>query len=187
MHDMTTPPASTNNPPPGSINIARHPKMKVLIIDDEPANVALLEGILINNGYARIAGLTDSRLALERCQTFEPDLILLDLMMPHIDGITLLETLRAQATNLFLPVLVLTADVNEKTRLRALSAGATDFLLKPFNQLEALLRIDNLLEIRRLHIQLEIQRAALEEAVRSRGSELRDVKAKLDKLNWSTH
>lgn len=161
-------------------------KMRILIIDDEPANVALLEATLQDNGYTRVRSLSDSRQALDLCRDFQPDLILLDLMMPHVDGLTILRTLRSQLSDVFLPVLVLTADINEDAKLGALAAGATDFLLKPFDQIEALLRIGNLLEIRRLHLQLDNQRAAFEEAVRSRGAELRDARAELERLSWST-
>jgi putative two-component system response regulator len=163
---------------------AKHAKMKILVIDDEPANVALLEGLLTDSGYTRVTSITDSRKALETYNVFQPDLLLLDLMMPHVDGMTILETLRSQAGDMFLPVLVLTADVNEKTKLRALQAGATDFLLKPFDQIEALLRIGNLLEIRRLHIQLDNQRAAFEDSLRARTSELRGVELELKTNAW---
>ena len=150
-------------------------KMKILVIDDEPANVALLEELLAEGGYARVECITDSRTALEACATFAPDLILLDLMMPRVDGLTILESLRSAPAELFLPVIVLTADANEETKRRALRAGATDFLLKPFDHLEVLLRIGNVLEMRRLHRQLDNQRAAYEEALRTRSLELREA------------
>jgi putative two-component system response regulator len=154
-------------------------RMKILVIDDEPANVALLEDMLSEGGYARVKSITDSRLAMETYETFEPDLVLLDLMMPHVDGFTILESLRAAARGSFFPVIVLTADANEDTKLRALRAGATDFLLKPFDQLEVLLRMTNLLETRRLHLQLDMQLAAFEDAVRERTSELREARVQL--------
>jgi PleD family two-component response regulator len=160
--------------PPGFLTRthAKHAKMKILIIDDEPANVALLEGTLTDNGYTRVHSITDSRVAIENCKKLEPDLILLDLMMPHMDGFAILEALGSEASELFLPVIVLTADANEETKLRALRAGATDFLLKPFEQIEALLRIGNALEMRRLYIQLDTQRAAFAEALHEAQSEL---------------
>ena len=154
-------------------------KMKILVIDDEPANVALLEDMLADGGYGRVKSVTDSRLALESCETFEPDLVLLDLMMPHVDGFAILESLRADSRESFFPIIVLTADANENTKLRALRAGATDFLLKPFDQLEVLLRMTNLLETRRLHLQLDMQLAAFEDAVRERTSELREAQIQL--------
>lgn len=155
-------------------------KMKILIIDDEPGNVALLEDILAEAGYKQLRSVTDSRLALETCYAFAPDLILLDLMMPHVDGLSILRSLRAAGDEVFLPVIVLTADANEATKRAALGAGATDFLLKPLDYLEVLLRIANLLEMRRLHIQLDTQRAALEEALRERSLELREAHLHLE-------
>lgn len=155
-------------------------KMKILIIDDEPLNVALLEDMLSEAGYKQIRSVTDSRLALETCYTFAPDLILLDLMMPHVGGLSILHSLRAAGDEVFLPVIVLTADANEGTKRAALGAGATDFLLKPLDHLEVLLRIANLLEMRRLHLQLDTQRAALEDALRERSLELREAHRHLE-------
>jgi putative two-component system response regulator len=157
-------------------------KMKLLIVDDEPVNVALLEDMLRDNGYTRIRSLTDSRKALPTCAEFEPDLVLLDLMMPYIDGFTILETLRGgNAIGGFLPVLILTADMSQETKRRALKCGATDFLLKPFDQVEVLLRIHNLLHWRQSHLLLDNQRAALEEVVRERTTQLRTTIAELQK------
>ncbi|HMJ05103.1 MAG TPA: response regulator, partial [Chthoniobacterales bacterium] len=93
------------------------------------------------------------------------------------DGFAILEALRSMPAALFLPIVVLTADANEQTKRRALSAGATDFLLKPFDELEVLLRIGNMLETRLLHRRLDTQRAALEEALRDRSLELRDAQS----------
>lgn len=156
-------------------------RLKILIVDDEPVNVTLLEHMLRSDGYTRFQSVTDSRTALAAIAEFEPDLILLDLMMPHVDGFAVLEALRFGATNTFLPVLVLTADSNDSSRRRALAAGATDFLLKPFDKTEVLLRIRNLLETRRVHVLLDNQRAALEEAVRDRTAELNETIARLRK------
>jgi CheY-like chemotaxis protein len=107
-------------------NAARFAKMKILVVDDEPANVALLEAMLLDGGYTRVKSITDSRLAMDACLSFDPDLVLLDLMMPHVDGFAILESIRDAAPEIFLPVIVLTADANEATKLRALRAGATD-------------------------------------------------------------
>jgi putative two-component system response regulator len=160
-------------------NAALFSKMKIIVIDDEPVNAALLEAMLAEGGYTRVKTVTDSRLALDTCLSFEPDLVLLDLMMPYVDGFTILEALRAVAGEAFLPVIIITADVNETTKLRALRAGATDFLLKPFDHLEVLLRMNNLLETRRLHLQLDTQLAAYADAVRERTSELREAQLQL--------
>lgn len=159
-------------------------RMKILIVDDEPANVALLKELLLEGGYSRIQSVTDARTALETFAAFRPDMVLLDLMMPHIDGFGILEALRSgDAIESFLPIVVLTADVNEETKRRALDAGAADFLCKPFDHTEVLLRIRNLLESRRAHLLLDNQRAALEEAVRERTSELRATIAQLKKAS----
>src|SRR6266851_125270 len=158
-------------------------KMKILIIDDEPVNVALLEEILIENGYTRFESVLDSKLALEVYKTFSPDLVLLDLMMPPPDGFAILESLRADAGDTFLPVVILTADTNEETKRRALEAGATDFLLKPFDHVAVALRTRNLPKSRRAHQLLDNQRAAFEDAVRDRTAELRATVAQLQKTN----
>jgi putative two-component system response regulator len=168
-----------------AINLPMHrgqavARMKILIIDDEPANAALLEGLLAVSGYSNVKSITDSRLAIATCQSFEPDLLLLDLTMPHIDGFAVLNAIRSELGDLFLPVIVLTADVSEKTKLRALRASANDFLTKPFDQTEVLVRISNLLETRRLHQLLDNQRAAFEDAVRVRSAELRSAILQLE-------
>ena len=156
--------------------------MKILIVDDEPVNVALLEEILTENEYTRFQSVTNSKAALEICNTFQPDLVLLDLMMPQPDGFAILESLRSQSEQTFLPVVVLTADTNEQSKIRALTAGATDFLLKPFDHVEVALRIANLLRSRRAHLFVDNQRAALEDAVRERTAELRATIAELEKV-----
>ncbi len=168
---------------PWAEDSAQLSKMKIVIIDDEPVNVALLEEILVENEYTRFESVVDSKLALEVCKDFEPDLVLLDLMMPAPDGFAVLERLRAETDESFLPVVVLTADTNEESKRRALEAGATDFLLKPFDHVEVALRIRNLLKSRRAHLLLDNQRAALEDAIRERTSELRATIAELQKTN----
>jgi putative two-component system response regulator len=155
--------------------------MKILVVDDEPVNAALLDDMLRGGGYHRVRAVIDSRIALDVFKAFNPDLVLLDLMMPHVDGFAILEALRSGDSETFLPVVVLTADVNAETKRRALEAGATDFLLKPFDHTEVLLRIHNLLESRRAHVLLDNQRAAFEDAVRERSSQLRDTAAELEK------
>jgi putative two-component system response regulator len=149
-------------------------RMKILIVDDEEISVAMVEHFLRATGYTRIRAVSDSRDVVDVCATFNPDLILLDLIMPNMDGYAILEKLRAAAADdAFLPIVVLTADTTEDAKERALEAGATDFLVKPVSRTEALLRIRNLLEVRRVHLILENQRAAMEDAVRRREVELR--------------
>lgn len=157
--------------------------MKILVVDDDRLTVSALEQLLQRHGYSRVMGITDSRTALETCSSFDPDLILLDLIMPDVDGFEVLEALRSDGSERFLPIVVLTGDDSEEAKARALEVGATDFLVKPVSQTEALLRIRNLLETRRLNVVLRNQRAALEDAVRERTAELREKIAKLEAAN----
>jgi len=170
----------SNHSPNSSVELE---KMKVLIIDDEPVNVALLEEILVENGYTRFKSVVDSKLAVDVCKSFQPDLVLLDLMMPPPDGFAILEAVRSESEENFLPVVVLTVDTNEQTKLRALECGATDFLVKPFDHIEVGLRIRNLLKSRRAHLLLDNQRSALEDAVCQRTAELRATIVALQKTS----
>ena len=146
---------------------------RILIVDDEPMNVRLLERLLVASGYEEIATTTDSREALARYRAHQPDLVLLDLMMPHLDGIAVLEQLKAEIrAGDYVPVLVLTADATLDAKRRALAAGARDFVTKPFEQTEVVLRIANLLETRRLHRAVEDQNRSLEQTVSERTRQL---------------
>ncbi len=155
--------------------------MKILIVDDEPANLALLQYILLGAGFPHLRTTTSPREALTIHGEFAPDLILLDLMMPGIDGFEVIRQLgeRVQPDDC-LPILVLTADVSVETRHRALGVGASDFLTKPFDPVEVLLRIRHLLHIRAQHQQLERQKDTLEEAVAARTGELRSTLGQLE-------
>lgn len=135
---------------------------RVLVVDDDPANVILLDHLLRRAGASRVTCLTDSRAVVDHVRALQPDLILLDLNMPHLDGVAVLEALSAVVpAELLAPVLVLTADATEDAKRRALEAGAKDFVTKPFQQTEVLLRIRNLLETRALQLALHRQKAAL--------------------------
>jgi signal transduction histidine kinase/DNA-binding response OmpR family regulator len=137
----------------------------ILIVDDEEANVDLLEGLLLDDGYTRITSTRDARDALPLFRDAHPDLVLLDLHMPHIDGFAVLDRISAETpAGEYIPVLVLTADVTPEARQRALSRGARDFLTKPIDATETLLRIRNLLETRFLHLQQHTARAVAEQA-----------------------
>lgn len=162
-------------------------RMKILVVDDDRMSVNLLEQLLQRHGYTRVMGITDSRMAVETCATFGPDLLLLDLIMPEVDGFAVLDALRSDASEDFLPIVVLTGDVSEESKARALDAGATDFLIKPVSQTEALLRIRNLLEMRRLYVAAENQRLALEDAVLQRTAELHETTAELQSANLRLH
>lgn len=128
---------------------------RILAIDDEEANILLLRSVLEREGYTDIHCLTDPTKAMRACIDLEPDIVLLDLMMPGVDGFELLEAFsRHDRPDEFRPVLVLTADTTLQARRRALSLGAKDFVAKPFDVIEVGLRIANLLETRILYQRL---------------------------------
>jgi signal transduction histidine kinase len=146
---------------------------RILIVDDEPANVRLLERIVRDAGWAAARSTTDSREAAALHAEWRSDLVLLDLMMPYLDGVAVMKQLRAtSADGEFLPIVILTADATGDAKRRALDAGATDFLTKPFDRIEIVLRIKNLLETRRLYLEREQQKRSLEATVRERTERL---------------
>lgn len=141
----------------------------LVIVDDEPANVTLLKRLIRSLGITNVHGVTDPREAVQRCIDVNADLVLLDLNMPHLDGFEVMDALNAILPDgTFLPVLVLTADSTIETRDRALQAGAKDFLTKPFDHTETLLRVRNLLETRALHTQLRDHNVSLQEELEHR-------------------
>jgi signal transduction histidine kinase len=146
---------------------------RILIVDDEPANVRLLERLLQREGYTNLRSTTDARQALPLYAEFQPDLVLLDLAMPHLDGFQVLAQIKPRVPpRAYLPVLVLTADVTVESKRRMLDIGAKDFLTKPFDHIEVLLRIRNLLETRFLHLELARHNETLEQTVRERTQQL---------------
>lgn len=145
---------------------------KILIIDDQEANVLLLEKLLKLSGYKSIHKTTDSREALGLYKEINPDLVVLDIRMPHLDGFGVLEQFKQESLSSYLPVLVLTAQSDMETRLKALDMGAKDFLEKPFDRLEAMTRIQNMLEVRLLHNEVRNQNRVLEERVKERTVDL---------------
>jgi len=141
----------------------------IVVVDDEEGNVRLLQRIAERTELARVLGFTDPRLALEAIAKQEPDLVLLDVHMPQLDGFAMLEAIRERLDpDSFVPVVFLTGDVDREVRTRALAAGAKDFLTKPFDLDEVVLRCRNLLETRRLHLELRHHNAALRTEVRDR-------------------
>ena len=150
----------------------------VLVVDDHASNVVLLERLLRSVGVTHVHGLTDPREALPRCLEVRPDLVLLDLHMPHMDGFAVMAALRAALEEAaFLPVIVLTADTTPETRKRALAAGAKDFLTKPFDHTEVLLRVRNLLETRALYVQVQSHNARLQVEIDDHTREARRLEA----------
>jgi putative two-component system response regulator len=153
---------------------------RILIVDDQDLNVHLLERILKLAGYSWIEGTTDPRQAIGLFDVFQPDLMLLDLHMPGMDGFAVMEALgRRTPGGVYLPILAITGDITPETKLRALSAGARDFVSKPFDNTEVVLRIKNLLETRFLYLQLQHQNLALEAKVRERTCELEQAQIEI--------
>ena len=120
---------------------------KILIVDDEPANVKLLDKILQKEGYTSIRTTTDSREVFEIYQEFQPELVLLDLNMPHLGGIQVMKELKKIENSNHIPVMVITAQPDNLNCVMAFEAGALDFLSKPFDNIEVSLRIRNLLRL----------------------------------------
>ncbi|MEY8240982.1 MAG: response regulator [Cycloclasticus sp.] len=146
----------------------------ILIVDDQPVNVRLLEKILKQAGYQNLYSTMDSREALPMFQQHDIDVLLLDIRMPHLDGFQVMSLLQQHVTEDYLPILVLTAELTPETRSQALSGGAKDFLAKPFDRLEALQRIHNILEVRLLHKKIKQQNILLEEKVKQRTQQLEE-------------
>ncbi len=143
---------------------------KILIVDDEHANILLLEKMLQQEGYTSIHSVEDPRDARTRCEEVKPDIILLDLNMPHLDGFGVMEQVIKDHNSP--PVLVLTAQTDDQIRLRALKSGAMDFLSKPFNYIEVLTRIKNMLTVRMLYKQALEQNEILDRKVMERTKDL---------------
>ena len=153
---------------------------RILIVDDELVSVRLLERLLGQAGYTSLHTATDPRAIDALLAEGAPDLLLLDLQMPHLSGFQVLERLRERyGADVDLPVLVLTADVTPAAKRRCLMAGARDFLAKPFDTAEVLLRVSNLIETRLLHLSLRDQNARLEAMVRARTRALEDAQIEI--------
>jgi putative two-component system response regulator len=153
---------------------------RILVVDDQPANVTLLERMLESWGYDDVTGTTRSHEVPDLCATLDPDLLLLDLQMPAPDGFELMEILAPRIDHApRMPVLVLTADITAATRQRALAAGASDFLSKPLDPTEVRLRIANLLETRRLERRMLEQNQQLESRVHERTADLEQARIEL--------
>ena len=159
-------------------------RARILVVDDEPANVLLLERLLELWGYESVVSTTDSSRVAALFEHEPPDLLLLDLTMPHPDGFEVMRILSEPDTGRpRCPVLVLTADVSPATRERALAGGAGDFLTKPFDQTEVRLRVRNLLSTRLLALQLQRHNELLEQRVLARTRDLEDARREiLDRL-----
>lgn len=152
----------------------------ILIVDDQQSNVFLLGEMLREAGYSCIASTTDPAEVWALHHKNHYDLILLDLQMPVMDGFQVMEALKETETDDYLPVLVITAQPDHK--LRALGAGAKDFIAKPFDLVEVKTRIHNMLEVRLLYKKLENYNKVLEQTVLKRTAELRESEARFRRL-----
>lgn len=145
---------------------------KLLIVDDQEANVMLLEQILLREGYQSISSTMKPREVCDLHRLHSYDLILLDLQMPDMDGFAVMEELKKIEQDSYLPILVITAQPDQK--LRALKAGAEDFITKPFEMAEVLVRVHNMLKIRLLNKELHSYNNELEQRVRERTADLKE-------------
>jgi putative two-component system response regulator len=153
---------------------------RILIVDDTPENARLLEMMLVNSGYKHIRCLHDGRDVLKSLETFAPDLILLDLMMWPVSGYEVLTQIRDYLPeDTYLPIIVITADDTTVARKRALTLGATDFIRRPHEYFDVILRVRNLLQTRFFHLELMARNEKLRELVQERTLYLENIQIDL--------
>ncbi|OWY59354.1 hypothetical protein B7486_75010, partial [cyanobacterium TDX16] len=158
------------------------PSARLLVVDDEDSNLLLVDRLLRSAGVQDVHLLTDPRAVVERCIALEPDVVLLDLHMPHVDGVEVLHALHhALPPDRFLPVLVLTADATPQARRRALEAGAKDFLAKPLERDELLLRVRNQVETAALYRRVQAENRRLKAELDQQERALLEVEEELDR------
>jgi putative two-component system response regulator len=171
---MSDPP---DNTAPGGDNASPIEALRIVVLDDSEANVALLNAFLASWGFSNVLGLTDSALCVERCRAEPPDLLLLDLHMPGADGLAVLGELASQIrAPVALPVIVLTGQSGPQSKHQALEAGARDFLIKPFDADEVRIRVRNALELRALQLAQRDLQHDLAQRVEERTAELESAR-----------
>jgi len=148
---------------------------KVLIIDDDAQSVKLLRDIFQKDGYRYVTSINDSRQATQMYQELNPDLIVLDLSMPEVDGFEVMQRLKEVDPDTYLPICILTKEAEQSVRFKALESGAKDFLNKPYDRVEVMIRFRNLIEVRMLHNEVKEQNKMLEDKVKARTKELYDT------------
>jgi len=152
----------------------------ILIVDDQQANIDILTGLLDAKGFKNYSTTKDPTQVISLFEEFKPDLLMLDLKMPNLNGFEVMMQLKDLIpANTYFPILVLTADIMPESKLKALAGGASDFLTKPFDLIEVDLRVKNLLRVRYLQQQLENQNQILDEKVRERTKELEKINIEL--------
>ncbi len=149
---------------------------RILIVDDETSNLKLLDRMLGGQGYTNLVLVQDPREVVAAYRQAPTDLVLLDINMPHLDGFAVLEQLQGLGDPLLPPIVVLTAQHGRDHLLRALNAGARDFITKPFDRNELLARVRNLLDVHRAHRLVHDQKGVLETMVHERTAELQDTR-----------
>lgn len=153
---------------------------RILAVDDQVQNVTVLQRLLQRAGFEHVTTTTDPREAVRLFEVDQPDLVLLDLHMPEMDGFAVLDAIAPRIpADTYLPVVFITADADTHLKKKALSLGAKDFVNKPFDATEIVLRIRNLLEARFLYREIEAQNVVLEERVRERTAELEQAQLEL--------
>jgi class 3 adenylate cyclase len=160
--------------------IADHPS-RILVVDDTPQNVRLLEAILVPRGFSVVTA-TSGQQALDRVAEQLPDIVLLDIMMPGMDGHEVCRRLRADPTTALLPVVMVTAS-GDQNKVKALESGADDFILKPVNQTELLARVRSLLRIKAYHDTIQHQAAELAEWNRTLEQRVQEQLARLERAD----
>jgi putative two-component system response regulator len=179
--DATEPPISIPDALFGSatrIDLLRS-TAHIVVIDDEDANVRLIRGMLRHAGYRFVTSLNDARGLEQHVATAPPDLVILDLHMPHRDGFSVIEALQPLIVTEYLPVLVVSGDGSSEARRRALALGARDYLTKPFDLTEMTLRVRNQLETRLLYLDVQKQNRALIETIHGRTQELEHTRIEM--------
>ncbi len=151
---------------------------RIMVVDDIQSNIDLIESTLSSVGYTSLLSLTDPRKVSILFEGYNPDLVLLDLNMPYMDGFEVIENIK-RIDGDTPPIIVITAQQDKETRLRALSSGARDFLTKPFDRSEILSRIRNMLEVRLLHNEIKNQNIILERKVQERTQELHETRLEI--------
>jgi putative two-component system response regulator len=170
MHGLTS---QLERPQP-----VRYPDARILIADDEEVNLRLLKRLLSWAGYSDVSTVLDSSRVLERFDAIAPDLVMLDLNMPQPDGFAIMRDLEARISyDAYLPVLVISGEFASEAKRRAFGSVAKDFVGKPFDTVEILLRVENLLQTRHLHLALQERKTNLEEMVRERTRALENAQA----------
>ena len=165
----------------GQASVAADPKTRILVVDDTPQNVRLLEAILIPRGYA-VVGAASGQQALDLVAEMQPDLVLLDIMMPGMDGHEVCRQLRADPATALLPIVMVTAS-GDQNKVKALESGADDFIPKPVNQAELLARVRSLLRIKAYHDTIQRQAAELSEWSRTLEERVQEQLTRLERAD----